>query len=69
MKIENIPAHYLGKNYWIVFYTDSGEWTTDISALTYAYKEINNPDNEYAEKAMTALYNYYNATYAYRRAH
>lgn len=69
VKIENIPAHNLGKNYWIVFYTDSGEWTTDISALTYAYKEINNPKNEYAEKAMTALYNYYNATYAYRRAH
>ena len=61
-------AHELGKEYKITFTTAEGSMTVNISALTYAYKQINNPANNYAEKAMTALYNYYVATAAYIEA-
>ncbi|MBQ9209274.1 MAG: leucine-rich repeat protein [Oscillospiraceae bacterium] len=66
--IENIPAHELGKNYTITITTDSGSYTVTVSALSYAYKEINNPTNAYSEKAMTALYRYYYATDMYRKS-
>ncbi len=66
---EDIAAHKLGSPDVITFTTESGSWTVYVSAMTYAYKQINKPANRYAEKAMTALYNYYAATVAYRAAH
>ena len=67
--IANIAAHELGNPHDIEFTTESGSCTVTVSALTYAYKQINNPTNVYSKNAMTALYRYYAATVAYRNAH
>ena len=70
VKITNIPAQSLGTPCEITFTTDSGSWTVKVSALTYANKLINNPDNEYAEMAMTALfyYSFMAASYQYEHS-
>ena len=69
VKITNIPAQSLGTPCEITFTTDSGSWTVKVSALTYANKLINNPDNEYAEMAMPALFYYSFMAASYQYAH
>lgn len=69
VSIGDIPAHELGKAHTITITTDSGSYAITASALSYAYKEMNSPSNDYSETAMAALYRYYLATVDYRKTH
>ena len=63
--IRGIAAHKLADTYTVDI--DNGSLTyTDLSALSYAYSILSNGKSEAYKMAVSALYDYYTATIAYK---
>ena len=68
IKITNIPAAWLGDKVTITG-TAGGEFTVEVSALSYVYSVVNSDTmNQDAKNAVASLYYYYTTTEAYRTA-
>ena len=65
--IPSIRATQLGNKYEVVITADGKNCTVSVSALSYVYKVLANPDNYYpsAQAAVASLYRYYEAAKQY----
>ena len=63
--IRGVAAHMLADSYTVDI--DNGKLVyTNLSALSYAYSILSNSKSEAYKNAVSALYDYYTATTAYK---